>query len=144
MRPSEGVQQGQAAGISLLIAGLQGVVRRVELAQGLGDIAVQEGWVGGWIVEQVAAPVHVGTLKLTCRDSGILSGGCERQRRILLVGVDEALQMNAVIAHIGEVNLGVLAQAFLHIEEPALGVSVLVLGGMESTLSVPALKTVAR
>ena len=80
----------------LFISNLQRIEVRPELIQCRSD---------------VAGPVGIGT--------------GETQRGVLLVGVQEALQFDAVIADIGDVEQRVLGQGALHADEEALNVAVL-------------------
>ena len=81
---------------ALLVPNLQRVVVGVELVEGFGD---------------VAGPVGEGARKAV-------------SVRILLVAVEEALQLEAVVADIGDVEQGVLGELLLHAEEVALDVAV--------------------
>ena len=70
--------------------------------------------------------------------------GGRRQRRIALVGVVEALQLEPVVANVGDIQQGVLGQRLLHAEEVALDVAVLgVLGDVGDVVGA-GLKLVAR
>src|ERR1039458_485447 len=120
MTPGKGVQQGQATHKALLITGLKRVAVRLEPVQSIGNIAIEVGGIGGRIVKQVPAPVGVRTC--LC---GFTIKCSLRQERINLVGIDEALQMNAMVANIGQVEQYVLGQLLLHTEEVALNVAVL-------------------
>ncbi len=100
MRPGEGVQEAEPGDEALLVANLQSVVVGVELVEGCGD---------------VAGPVAEGTVEAV--------GG------VLLVTVEEALEFEAVVADVGDVEEGVLGELLLHAEEVALDVAVASVAG---------------
>jgi len=93
--PCEGVQQAEPGDEALFVADLQSVVVGVELVEGFGD---------------VAGPVAEGTSE---------SGGW-----VDLIAVEEALELGAVVADVGDVEERVLCELLLHAEEVALDVAV--------------------
>ena len=95
MLPGKGVEQGQTAHEALFVLHLKRVEVRIKLVQGLGNVR--------W-------PVGVGTGKAG--------------RRILLVGVQEALQLDAVVADVSDIEQAVLGQSTLDAQEVALDVAV--------------------
>ncbi len=95
VRPGEGVQEAEPGDEALLVTNLQGVVVGVELVEGCGDIA---------------GPVAEGASKAV--------GG------VLLVAVEEALKLGAMVADVGDVEESVLGELLLHAEEVALDVAV--------------------
>ncbi len=113
MLPGKGVQQGESRDKTLFIAELQSVEVGVELIKSRGNVAKIEGR------SNQPAPGRIRP-----RESRRAGNRAQAERGVALIGVEEALQLDAMIADVGQVHQRVLGKRLLEAEKVALDVAV--------------------